>query len=166
MGNRYRTPAGRVEVVASDVVEAATITDKQAIASGHPSAEALIADLPGVEGDPIYRIRVRLVDEPDPREVLANTDDLSPGDIIEIDGRLDRLDRASKAGPWTMAVLRLIEARPHERASNLAADIGFETKAFKLNVRKLKNLGLTLSFNPGYSLSPRGRAYLDATERS
>ncbi len=33
---------------------------------------------------------------------------------------------------------------------------------FKVNVRKLKNLGLTLSFNPGYDLSPRGKGYLAA----
>ena len=39
---------------------------------------------------------------------------------------------------------------------------GRETQPFKTDVRKLKNLGLTLSFNPGYTLSPRGEAYLRA----
>ena len=38
--------------------------------------------------------------------------------------------------------------------------VGRETQPFKTDVRKLKNLGLTLSHNPGYSLSPRGRAFL------
>ena len=32
--------------------------------------------------------------------------------------------------------------------------------AFKLNVRKLKNLGLTLSLESGYRLSSRGGAWL------
>ncbi|MEJ7721115.1 MAG: hypothetical protein WKF58_12005 [Ilumatobacteraceae bacterium] len=36
----------------------------------------------------------------------------------------------------------------------------FETAPFKLDVRKLKNLGLTHSLAVGYELSPRGRAYL------
>ena len=31
---------------------------------------------------------------------------------------------------------------------------------FKADVRKLKALGLTISFSPGYRLSPRGEAYL------
>jgi hypothetical protein len=35
---------------------------------------------------------------------------------------------------------------------------------FKLDVRKLKNLGLTLSLEVGYRLSPRGEAYLAAVD--
>ena len=106
-----------------------------------------------------------MVDEPDPREVLANTTSLDADDIAEIDRRLSRLDRASRTGPWTEVVLDMIRDRPHERAPNLAADFGMETQPFKLNVRKLKNLGLTLSFRPGYSLSPRGEAYMKAKGR-
>ena len=43
----------------------------------------------------------------------------------------------------------------------LAADLGVERPAFKLNVRKLKGLGLTESLGTGYRLSPRGEALLD-----
>ena len=35
---------------------------------------------------------------------------------------------------------------------------------FKLNVRKLKNLGLTLSFPVGYQLTELGQTYLDGLE--
>jgi hypothetical protein len=38
---------------------------------------------------------------------------------------------------------------------------GLDTHAFKLNVRKLKNLGLTESLGTGYRLSPRGAAVLE-----
>jgi hypothetical protein len=38
--------------------------------------------------------------------------------------------------------------------------VGRETAPFKLDVRKLKNLGLTTSHRIGYELSPRGAAYL------
>jgi hypothetical protein len=41
--------------------------------------------------------------------------------------------------------------------------VGRETAPFKLDVRKLKNLGLTISLVVGYELSPRGQAFLDAT---
>ena len=47
-------------------------------------------------------------------------------------------------------------------APDLAAAFGRETAPFKIDVRKLKNLGLTLSLPVGYMLSPRGEAYRNA----
>ena len=110
----------------------------------------------------MYRIAFHLVDEPDPRAELANTAELTPDDVAAIDRRLERLDRASSTGPWTGVVLALIAEHPERRAPDLAAMLGRETAPFKLDVRKLKNLGLTLSFRIGYRLSPRGEAYLRA----
>jgi hypothetical protein len=46
------------------------------------------------------------------------------------------------------------------RAPDLAAVLGRETLPFKRDVRRLKELGLTISLPVGYELSPRGRAYL------
>ena len=109
----------------------------------------------------MYRVEFHRVDEPDPRSVLAADADLSPADRAEIDRRLDRLDRASTHGPWTRAVLGAIADHPATRAADLAATFGRETAPFKLDVRKLKNLGLTESLEVGYRLSPRGAAYLD-----
>ena len=68
--------------------------------------------------------------------------------------------RAASAGPWTAATLALIKEHPARRAPDLAEMVGRETKPFKLDVRKLKNLGLTKSLKIGYELSPRGAAYL------
>ena len=59
-----------------------------------------------------------------------------------------------------LRTLRLIQALPHTRAADLAASLGRETAPFKLDVRKLKNLGLTHSLEVGYELTPRGTAYL------
>lgn len=164
-GRPYRTGGGRVEVLSVSEVEADEITDSDAERSGHESADALVADLPGVEVNPIYRIEFRLIDEPDPREVLAADADLAEGDIAEISRRLTRLDKASKRGPWTMTVLELVERHPATRAPDLAVSLGLETLPFKTDVRKLKNLGLTYSLNPGYRLSPRGAAYLEAVRK-
>ncbi|MEM7550324.1 MAG: hypothetical protein AAF363_11640 [Bacteroidota bacterium] len=36
-----------------------------------------------------------------------------------------------------------------------------EKEWLKLNIRKLKNLGLTISHNPRYEISPLGIAYIE-----
>jgi hypothetical protein len=64
-----------------------------------------------------------------------------------------------------MSVLAAINAEPGRRAGDLAAAAGRETLPYKLDVRKLKALGLTISLPVGYRLSPRGGAYLAATTR-
>jgi hypothetical protein len=115
--------------------------------------------LRGEPGDPVYRVRFHPVLEPDPRDVLAADAELSDADLAAIDRRLARLDAASTYGPWTAATLAIIAERPAVRAADLAAALGRERAPFKLDVRKLKALGLTLSLDIGYRLSPRGQAY-------
>jgi hypothetical protein len=61
--------------------------------------------------------------------------------------------------------MRLIQKHPRIAASKLAAKLGRETLPFKVDVRKLKKLGLTQSFEVGYELSPRGEAVLAALPR-
>jgi hypothetical protein len=66
----------------------------------------------------------------------------------------------AEVGPWTISVLRLIAWLPEHRAAELAAQSSVEKEWLKLNIRKLKNLGLTESLTVGYRLSPRGAALL------
>lgn len=160
-GRVYRTRPGRLHVTDVAVVEPAAITDEDAVRSGHASAVALLADLPGAEGDPIYRIAFAHLDEPDPRTLLAEDADLDAAATAALDLRLARLDRASSHGAWTRAYLEAIAAEPGRRAPDLAARFGRETQPFKTDVRKLKNLGLTVSLPVGYRLSPRGASYLN-----
>jgi hypothetical protein len=143
-------------------IDPASISDAEAKLAGHRSADAVRQQLRGEPRWPVYRVQFTKLDDPDPRDVLANEADLGPDEIAAIDARLDRLDRASRHGAWTRRYLELIAERPEVRAPDLAAEVGRETQPFKLDVRKLKNLGLTISLNPGYRLSPRGRAYLEA----
>lgn len=159
-GHRYRTGGGIVEVESVDVVDPSSITDAAAIAAGYESAATLVDDLRPDPELPLYRVVFHVVAEPDPRRELAVTDELTAADIAEIDRRLARLDAASAHGPWTHNVLAVIAASPDVRAPDLAAALGRETQPFKRDVRKLKNLGLTLSMQVGYRLSPRGVAYL------
>ena len=159
-GNVYRTAAGRIAVTAVDVVDPADVTDADARASGYPSADALLADLRGSADLPLYRIRFHAVGGPDPRDELAARSELTAAERAELDRRLDRLDRSSRHGAWTRPVLELIAERPGVRAGDLAEVLGRERLDFKVDVRKLKALGLTTSLPVGYRLSQRGTAYL------
>jgi hypothetical protein len=162
VGNTYRTAVGRLVVEAVDVVDPAKITGADAKRAGLPTPADVARELRGSPDLPTYRIRFHLADDPDPRAQLAANAALTDAEIADLTRRLERLDRASSHGSWTMATLRAIEARPGVRAADLAASFGREKLPFKLDVRKLKNLGLTLSLEVGYRLSPRGEAYLAA----
>lgn len=159
-GRRYRTTAGILTVESIEIVNLEALTDVDARDGGYPSVGDLVADLRGEPGYPVYRLRIRRINEADPRDVLANQAALTDEDRAAIERRLERLDRASSHGPWTTAVLAIIAERPGTRAADLAAQFGRDVLAFKVDVRKLKNLGLTLSLEVGYRLSPRGAAYL------
>jgi len=159
-GRQYRTTAGLLAVDAADVVDPAKIRLADARRAGYKSVAAVLADLRGEPDYPVYRLRVRPVEGPDPRDVLAGQGVLTGDERAEITRRLERLDRASSHGPWTAAVLAAIAERPATRAAELAASFDRELLPFKTDVRKLKNLGLTISLEIGYRLSARGEAYL------
>lgn len=163
-GSRFRTAVGVMEVEAIDSVDPLRITDEEAAAAGHPDADSVRRRLGGEANWPTYRIRLSWAGE-DPRIALRTDDALTEDDVAAIDTRLERLDHASGHGPWTMATLALIGRRPRVRAPDLAAELGRQRDPFKIDVRKLKNLGLTISHEIGYELSPRGLAYLARTRR-
>jgi hypothetical protein len=160
-GHRYRTGIDMVEVESVDVVEPSSVDAAQAREAGYASVGDLLADLRGDPGLPVYRIRLRRIDEPDPRDQLARAASLTDAEVAAIDARLARMDRLSSRGPWTGAVLALIDDRPGVVSTVLAETIGWERPDFKLHVRRLKELGLTHSLDVGYRLSPRGEAYLN-----
>jgi hypothetical protein len=159
-GGRYRTGLDIVEVESVDVVATGDITAADAIAAGYASPEQLLAGLRGPADLPVYRIRFRLTVEPDPRERLADDGDLAPGDVADLDRRLSRMDRSGGRDPWTIATLTAIGENPGVPAATLAAAAGVERTTFKRDVRRLKDLGLTLSLTTGYRLSPRGESFL------
>jgi hypothetical protein len=164
-GGRYRTGEGLAEATSVRVVDESSITNADAKRAGYDSVDALLRSMPARPDTDVYRIGFRPVDEADPRDELAATDELSDEDVAEITRRLDRLDRASSHGPWTSDVLECIAAEPGRRAPDFAARFGLEVQPFKRDVRKLKELGLTISLLVGYKLSPRGEAYLRATRQ-
>jgi hypothetical protein len=139
------------------------ITEVDASRAGITLGELRSFLLAKKEGE-VYRVELGGF-VPDPRVRLREDDHLTPEDVENLRGRLDRLDRASKTGDWTRRYLRMIAEHPHIRAQDLADDLAVERDLFKNDVRKLKALGLTISHSPGYELSPRGKALLDELER-
>ena len=166
-GTRMRTALGLVEVIGVEVVERGAITEADARRAGHRSAGELLEMLDSRDEGEIHRVELRWAGA-DPRVELRERDDLSSEELDQIAARLERLDHASRRGPWTRTVLELIRDRPEVRAPDLAESLGLETHPFKRDVRKLKELGLTESLEIGYRLSPRGRAVLERrrTERA
>jgi hypothetical protein len=163
-GTRLRTFVGLVEVLSVDVVTVEQITEDQARLAGSRSRAELVDELSAWSSKgPVHRVRLRFAG-PDPRIGLRNRADLSGDELAGLRARLERWDRSSTEGPWTRTVLELIESAPGTRAADLAARLERETLPFKRDVRKLKELGLTESLEVGYRLSPRGAAYLAATE--
>jgi hypothetical protein len=158
-GGRLRTAVGVLAIDAVDVIEPDDVSDADARRAGAPDAESLLATLRG--DGALYRIAFHLAG-PDPRIALRERADLTASERTGIATRLARLDAASRHGPWTATVLRLIAESPGTRAADLARGLGRDTAPFKADVRKLKELGLTESLEVGYRLSPRGCAYLDA----
>jgi hypothetical protein len=160
-GRRYRTGIDMVEAESVDVVEPSSVDAAQARAAGYASARELLADLRGDPALPVYRIRLRRIDGPDPRDTLAHNASLTEADVATITARLARMDSSGSRGPWTGAVLALIADRPGIVSTVLAEAVGWERQDFKLHVRRLKALGLILSLDVGYRLSPRGESYLN-----
>jgi hypothetical protein len=160
-GRRYRSPIGMIEINAISAV-AGTIPPEDARAAGYTSVAEMLEDLKGPTDATLYRLELRRSIEADPRSVLATEAELDQPRLAELQRKLARLD-ASLGRPWTQATLEAIEAHPAVRAGDLYPQLGWADLAeFKLHVRKLKALGLTLSLRVGYELSARGKAYLYA----
>ncbi len=162
-GGRYRChPIGVLEVDAISLVPVRAITAADAVKAGFATREALVdylAELGPLDEDtPVYRVALHHGGDGD-RVSLALQEELNAEEVEVIRGKLARMDRTT---PWTAKTLALIGKHPRIAASKLAAKLKRETQPFKTDVRKLKKLGLTQSFEVGYEIAPRGRAYLAA----
>jgi hypothetical protein len=157
-GGTLRSPGGFLAIDDVRPIELSAIRERDARAAGYDSRADLVVELERREGT-LYRVDFHLAG-PDPRDALRVRAELPDDEWSDLERRLLRLDRASPRGPWTREVLQLIADRPATRAADLAASLGRETQPFKTDVRKLKALGLTISLDVGYRLSPRGEALL------
>jgi hypothetical protein len=157
-GGRLRTSIGELRIVSVDRIDETQISEEDARRAGAASRADLVKRWARKTEGEIYRIELAYAG-PDPRVALREEAELTAEDVAGIAAELDALDRR---GAWTRAVLKAIEEQPHTLAAELAEQFERPKLAFKADVRKLKELGLTESLRPGHRLSPRGRAFLAA----
>jgi len=160
-GGALMTAVGVLAIDAVDKTALSKLTEDDAKAAGYPSRAALLKDIAKHPGGDLYRVKFRLGGA-DPRIALRQDGHLSRSEMKNVLAALSRLDQTSEHGIWTATTLRLIDKYPARRAPDLAASQRRDPMAFKRDVRKLKDLGLTEALEVGYRLSPRGRAVLIA----
>jgi len=158
-GGTLLTAAGQLAIVSVEEVAMTAISDADARRAGYAARDELVTELRARAEGKVYRIELGPL-RPDPRVALRQMVALEDAQQQEISTRLQRLDDRSGDGPWTRRTLDLIRANPGLRAADLCRLAGQDKLQFKLNVRKLKMLGLTESLEVGYRLSPRGAAWL------
>jgi hypothetical protein len=155
---RHRIWGQLIEIDDVRVIGASEVTDDDAVRAGASSAAAVLSRIGDTVDGRIFRIQFHHVGEDD-RVERRNDAELSDDRRTEIQRRLDRMDRSSGTGPWTTKALRLIATFPGVVSTALARQMDADRPAFKINVRKLKELGLTESLEIGYRLSPLGEAF-------
>ncbi len=169
-GGRYRChPLGVLEVDRVELVRVGAITAEDARLAGFEGREALLEYMQAVREAPLRArdrvFRVDLHHGGDGDRVPAAMDAaLTDEQVAELVRRLDGWD-ARAAAPWAWRTMRLIGRHPRVAASKLAKRMGRETLPFKQDVRRLKKLGLTQSFEVGYELSPRGAELMRRKQR-
>jgi hypothetical protein len=160
-GGRYRVAGILLEAVDVRQVRAGDIDDDEARRAGATDGDAVRARMQVTDPEQlVWRVELRSLGADDRIERREDAV-LDEATIADLRARLDRLDRRS-GKPWTRQTLRLIERYPGIVSTALARHAGQERMAFKADVRKLKELGLTESLEVGYRLSPRGEAVLRA----
>ena len=160
VGSEIKTSVGVIKIGSIREVQLSDITDEDAIAAGFASAKSLTGLLMSQKEGQIYKIAVSFLKENQTIELRASSI-INEEQFNEIKAALDNLDKFSKVGKWTTKTLLAIKGNPKMKAADLAVIAKKEKEWLKLNVRKLKALGLTISHEPGYTLSATGDAYLE-----
>ncbi len=159
-GSLLHTYIGLVKINSIETVDEASITDNDAMKAGFSDKQQLLRSFPANSAGDIYKISVSYHSE-DPRIELREQTVVTSEKIADLKQKLQRLDKHSSHGDWTRKVLLAIRDNPHLHAVGIAKLTGFEKEWLKINIRKLKNLGLTISHIVGYEISPLGKALLE-----
>lgn len=163
-GGTLRTALGVLAIEEVEPVTRQQITETDAKRAGSGSKASLLTKLNSRDEGTIYRIKLHYKSR-DPRKELREDDDLSIDELIRIAQKLEKIDQRSYSEPWTYTVLLGIRQHPGMRAGDLSVQLNVKKSWLKRNVRKLKEMGLTISLSPGYQLSPRGEVVVEYLEK-
>ena len=158
-GNLVQSSVGILKIGKVEEINLQKITVEEAEKAGFKTASALIQLLEQQKEGIIYRIEVAFHSE-NPSVEANDGEGLDEDEFEILKTALDNLDKYSKIGKWTVKTLQVIRENPKMKAADLAVKARKEKEWLKLNIRKLKALGLTISHEPGYTLSAKGEEYL------
>ena len=163
-GSLIKTAVGQLQILDIIEIEKSSITAEESLKSGYQNKSELISILDSKKVGNIFKINVKY-HSADPRIELRNQTNLSQNEINLIIKKLQKMDSTSKKGSWTYEILNAIFENPDTRAQDLSDKLGFEKDWLKPNIRKLKNMGLTISQMVGYQISPRGKVILQNLQK-
>ena len=158
-GTLLKTSIGQVEILDIKEISSTEISVKDTHEAGYEKLSDLLETLNSYPGK-LFKIGVRYHSQ-DPRIILRNKSTLDKVEFDQIKLKLQRLDKYSKHGDWTILVLHAILENPKLKSGDLAFIVDKERVWLKTNIRKLKNVGLTISHEVGYSISPLGKIFLE-----
>jgi hypothetical protein len=164
IGGRYALGHGAIVV---DKIYETTLDDITAALARRCGFESLVDLLKVAKhgaGERVFVIDFHYDGKPGARG-QPSTETVSADELAALVQRLEAMDRRSRIGPWTLATLRAIAARPGVLAARLATSLGRPRDEFKRDVRKLKALGLTFSLEIGYRLTPKGEVLVSALKK-
>lgn len=157
-GSLIKTALGLVEILDISETEPSKISSTDYRRAGFEELSDLLELLKSCQGK-VFKISLRFHSS-DPRRALQAQTSLSKSELLKLQNKLARLDHFSKKGDWTHRVLKAIQENPRMRAADLAHSLSLDKDWLKIQIRKLKNLGLTISEPKGYRISPLGEFYL------
>lgn len=158
-GNTLMTAVGVLMITSVKEIDYKSITDKDIQKAGLKSRAQLDKELSFKKERTLYKISFKLLGD-DPRVALREETDISKEEFEQLKAKLEKMDKTSKHGAWTMPVLKLIAKHPGKHAIYFSERLGIEKDWLKLHIRKLKNLGLTISLPVGYEIAPRGEQFM------
>ncbi len=163
-GSLLHTTIGLVKIQNIEVVHESDITEKDVCNAGYTERSQLLKSLDNKVMGSIFKISISY-HSADPRIRLREQTELSEQQYENLKKKLERLDKYSKQGRWTEKIMFTIKENPNLHAIGIAKLTGHEKEWLKLNIRKLKNMGLTISHNIGYELSPLGGQFLSRSNK-
>ncbi|WP_420149200.1 hypothetical protein [Spirosoma sp.] len=158
-GTLLHTAVGLIKITGVRVIDEKDITERDAREAGFTDRQHLLKSFTHNKDGVVFRMSVAYHSK-DPRIELREQSILTEETFEQLKVKLQRLDTRSKQGSWTMNVLQAIQKHPHVHALGISALTGFDKDWLKLNIRKLKNLGLTISHTVGYEIAPFGELFL------
>jgi hypothetical protein len=157
------TAVGQLRINAVSKISYQNITDKEIIEAGYSDRQELDAELSHKSTGEIYKITFTLVGE-DPCIKLRENSNITPDEVAVLQKKLQSVEARSNVKGWPLRILEAVNNEPGLYAIQYANKLRYEKMWFKVHIRKLKNLGLTISLENGYKISPRGKAFLETVK--